>query len=125
MSWKSSDGPAAFATFLSQMRQQPEAEPLAEHFSESLNTFCRDAIAAGPISSGFLLVISGNTTDKAAAAERPLPMDHARPYLTRCGQERVLYHDTDGRYWDILYRIASREILSVQHWEGPAPAHND
>ena len=104
-------------------------EKMSWSSSEELNTFCRNVVSVakqqGQISSGLRLVISGNNVDKEVAAERPLPMNHARPYLTRCGQERVLYHDTDGRYWDILYRIASREILSVQHWEGPEPVHND
>lgn len=99
----------------------PATETPAEQFSEALNTFCRDAVAAGPVSSGFLLVITGNTADKAAAAMRPLPMDHARTYLTRCGQQRVLFHDTEDRYWDILYRVATREVISVQPWDGPAP----
>lgn len=87
----------------------------------TLNTFCKDAVAAGPFPSDFLLVISANTADKEAAAEEPLPPCSARPYLTRCGQERVLYHDADGRYWDILYRVAGCKLLSVQPWEGPTP----
>lgn len=87
----------------------------------ALDTFCKDAVARGPISSGLLLVIMGNTEDKKAAAEAPLPLGEARVYLTRCGQQRVLFHDTEDRYWDILYRVATRELLSVQPWDGPQP----
>jgi hypothetical protein len=86
----------------------------------SLDTFCKDAVAGGPISSGRLLIITGNTADKEAAAEAPLPLGEARVYLSRCGQQRVLYHDTEDRYWDILYRVATRELISVQPWDGPA-----
>ena len=121
MSWKSSDGPAALGTLLSQMRQLPEAEPPTEDYNEALDTFCRNAVAAGPLSSGVILVITGNTYDKGAAAMQPLPMGHARSYLTRCGQQRVLFRDSEGRYWDILYRISSRELISVQPWDGPTP----
>ena len=87
----------------------------------SLDTFCKDAVARGPISSDRLLVIIGNTVEKENAAEEPLPLGEARVYLTRCGQQRVLFHDTEDRYWDILYRVATRELLSVQPWDGPTP----
>lgn len=89
---------------------------------EELNAFCRNAIATGPVSSGLLLVIMGNTADKDAAMSSPPPLDTARVYLTRCGQERVLFHDAEGRFWDILYKVAERKLLSVQPWDGPEPS---
>ena len=119
MSWTPSDGTVALATLLGQMPATEATEE--EKYSEELNTFCRNAIAAGPVSSGLLLVIMGNTDDKERATLNPLPLDHARVYLTRCGQQRVLFHDTEDRYWDILYRVATRELLSVQPWDGPSP----
>jgi hypothetical protein len=97
------------------------SEETAKMDTSTLNTFCKDAVAAGPFPSDFLLVITANTADKDAAADIPLPIGVARPYLTRCGQERVLYHDVDGLYWDILYKVASRKLLSVQPWDGPTP----
>jgi hypothetical protein len=88
----------------------------------ALNIFCRDAIAGGPISSGTRLVIMGNTHDKEMAADTPLSIGTARIYLQRCGQRRVLYHDTADRYWDILYTVATQSILSVELWTGPTPS---
>lgn len=92
-----------------------------EMTAESLNTFCRDAVAAGPIPLGMRLAISGNTFDKEMAACKPLPLGTARPYLERCGQCRVLYHDTDDRYWDILFTVPLRTIIAVEPWNGPQP----
>jgi hypothetical protein len=92
-----------------------------EMTAATLNTFCKDAVAAGPIALGRRLAIMGNTYDKEIAVLEPLPIGTARPYLDRCGQRRVLYHDTEDRYWDILYTVATRTIISVEPWSGPQP----
>lgn len=87
----------------------------------SIAEFCRHAISTtrhgGP---GRAIVISANTVQKAIAAETPLALGAARPYLSRCGYVMVLYHDTEDRYWDILYKVADRSIVYVKSWDGPA-----
>lgn len=87
----------------------------------TLNTFCRDVVSAGIVPLGRRLAIMGNTYDKEIAVLEPLSLGSARPYLERCGQCRVLYHDTEDRYWDILYTIATRTVISVELWTGPQP----
>ena len=99
---------------------------ILNRMSESLNVFCKDAVSVakqhGPISSGLLLVIMANTAEKEAAVDESLPLGESRVYVHRCGQERVLYHDEEDHYWDILYTVAGRRILSVQPWDGPMPS---
>lgn len=95
--------------------------PPTKMATATLNTFCQDAVAAGPIPIGMRLAITGNTHDKEMAASSPLPMGTARTYLEKCGQCRVLFHDTEDRYWDILYTVATRKIISVELWTGPQP----
>jgi hypothetical protein len=95
--------------------------PTSKMSTEVLNTFCRDAVAAGLIPIGMRLAITGNTRDKEMAAWTPLPMGTARPYLERCGQCRILFHDDADRYWDILYTVATRTVISVERWSGPQP----
>lgn len=92
-----------------------------EMTTATLNIFCRNAVSAGPIALGRRLAIMGNTYDKEIAAIEPLPMGSARTYLERCGQRRVLFHDTEDRYWDILYTVATRTVISVELWTGPQP----
>ena len=86
----------------------------------SIAEFCRHAISTtrhgGP---GRAIVISANTVQKAIAAETPLALGAARPYLIRCGYALVLYHDVEDRYWDILYKVADRSIVYVKPWDGP------
>lgn len=89
--------------------------------TEILNTFCQGAVAAGPIRTGYRLVITANTYERELAATAPLPIGSARPYLERCGQRRVLFHDPEDRYWDILYTVATRSIIAVEPWTGPQP----
>ena len=93
--------------------------PLRE--TNTLNTFCRNAVLSGRFSSGHILVITANTADKEAVAELPLHMDNARVCIERCGQSLVLYHDTEDRYWQILYNVATRRLIHVHPWDGPIP----
>ena len=94
---------------------------MSEDKMSILIDFCRTAVETGPKSAGRAVVITANTLQKAIAAETPLPMDTARPYLIRCGYARILYHDTEDRYWDILMHLATKTLISIQPWDGPQP----